>query len=254
MHPIAILTYHSLDTSGSVVSVTPNVFAAQMACVAGLGYRGLALRDAVTHREAHGSWPEKSVVLTFDDGYRNFFEQGLPVLVRHDFSATLFLASGHVGGENGWADPPPRLGTLPLLSWDQAMGLSAAGMEIGSHSKSHPDLRQLAPLEIEGEIVGSRTEIADRIGRPVESFAYPFGRVGNAARQVVRREFRAACTGVLKRAADEPLHELPRVDMFYLRSSASLEKLLNGQLDRHLTVLRWGRTIRQLLRNTDRKP
>jgi hypothetical protein len=70
----------------------------------------------------------------------------------------------------------------------------------------------------------------------------------------VRREFRAACTSVLKRAADEPLHELPRVDMFYLRSSASLEKLLHGQLDRHLTVRRWGRTIRQMWRNTDWKP
>ncbi|MFI5397025.1 MAG: polysaccharide deacetylase family protein [Candidatus Binatia bacterium] len=246
MRPIAILTYHSLDASGSVVSVTPNVFAGQMASIAELGYRGIALRDAVTHREAHGSWPDTSVVLTFDDGYRNFCEHGLPVLVRNGFTATLFLASGHVGGENDWADPPPLLGKLPLLSWNQARDLSAAGIEIGAHSKRHPDLRQLSPLEVEREIVGSRDEIANRIGSPVETFAYPFGCVGNAARQIVRRTFRAACTTVLRRAAGEPLHELPRVDMYYIRSRVSVEKLLNGQLDPYLTTRRWGRLIRQL--------
>ena len=97
---LPILTYHSLDLSGSVVSVAPADFADHIACLADLGFRSITLRDAVLHRQRTGEWPTPAVVLTFDDGYANVHATALPILTRHRFVATIFVVSGHVGGRN----------------------------------------------------------------------------------------------------------------------------------------------------------
>lgn len=247
LNSLAILTYHSLDTSGSVVSVTPQAFADQMSAIADAGFRGVSLREAIDHRAARGQWPERSVALTFDDGFANFHDAALPVLTRHGFTATVFVISGHVGSRNDWDDPPPGLGVHEMLSWPQIAEMSAAGIEIGAHTRNHKDLRQLSTAEAQEEIGGSRVEIEDRLGQPVESFAYPFGYVSPTSLEIVQREFRAACTTVLRRASAEPLHELPRVDMYYLRAARQLSQLLEARLDRYLTVRRLARMARATL-------
>jgi peptidoglycan/xylan/chitin deacetylase (PgdA/CDA1 family) len=116
MRSIAILTYHSLDESGSVVSVAPHMFEAQMAGLAGAGLRVLSLRQALDHRDRTGDWPENSAVLTFDDGFANLREHGLPALLRHGFGATVFPVANHIDGINNWDPPVQRLGRQPMLS------------------------------------------------------------------------------------------------------------------------------------------
>jgi peptidoglycan/xylan/chitin deacetylase (PgdA/CDA1 family) len=243
---LPILTYHSLDPSASVLSVTPRDFAEQMRCVADLGLRGISLREAIGYRETHGAWPERSVVLTFDDGYANTHAQGLPVLLRQGFTATVFVVSGHVEGRNDWAPAPELLGTQPMLSWQQVAELAAADIEIGAHTRTHADLTRLSPPRAEEEIVASRLDIERRLDAPVESFAYPFGNVSAASLAIVRREFRAACSTVLKRVRNDPAHTLPRIDMYYVRSREHLERLLTGRLDRYLTARRWARRARRV--------
>jgi peptidoglycan/xylan/chitin deacetylase (PgdA/CDA1 family) len=244
---IAILTYHSLDTSGSVVSVAPAEFAAQMACLAEMGVRGIALREAVAHRRAAGEWPPNSMVLTFDDGYASFCEVAMPVLRRHAFRATVFPVTGHVGGRNDWASPVLGLGLRPMLSWEQLGEVSRDGMEIGAHTRAHRDPQRIPPSAVAEEILASRDAVERRLGFRVESFAYPFGIVTSGAREVVRREFRAGCTTVLKRVSDEPFELLPRIDMYYVRTVSRLQRLVNGRLDRFLAARRLARAIRHVL-------
>jgi len=245
---LAILTYHSLDLSGSVLSVAPQQFAEHMAHLAHLGLQGMALREAVAHRNAHGTWPERGVVLTFDDGYANCYEAALPVLRQHGFTATVFLVSGHMGGYNDWEPPLERLGTQPMLNWEQVAALAKAGLEVGAHTVTHRELQRLTAAEVQSEIRTARDDIAKRLGMPVESFAYPFGSTSPQVCELVQREFRIACTTVLKRAATEPLHRLPRIDMYYIRSLPRLERLLTGRLDRYLAIRRWGRAVRRVLK------
>ena len=240
---LVILTYHSLDTSGSILSVAQHQFAEQMAYLADSGFRGISLREAVAYRDANGAWPEQCVVLTFDDGYANFYESALPVLMQHDFRATVFLLTDLMGGFNDWGPPPALLGTQRLLSWEQAAELAAVGIELGSHTRTHPDLQHLTRQEAEDEIIASRDAIAVHLEQPVESFAYPFGNVSPAASATVKREFRAACTTILKRVGREPLHSLPRIDMYYIQSVFTFKHLLNGNLDPYLALRRWGRSL-----------
>lgn len=243
---IPILMYHSLDPSGSVVSVAPGVFAEQMHWLAMSGVRGITLRAAVTYRHAYGAWPANSVVLTFDDGYANVAAHGLPILARHGFAATVFLVSRYLGGINDWAQPPPRLGSEPILAVAQVHDLIAAGWEIGAHTRTHADLRRLAGAHLEAEVSGCRTDLEGTLGTPVDAFAYPFGYLCPEAVAAAQRTFGAACTTVLRRAATDSPHELPRVDMYYIRTLAMLARLLGGRLDGYLAVRRWGRALRRV--------
>jgi peptidoglycan/xylan/chitin deacetylase (PgdA/CDA1 family) len=134
-----------------------------------------------------------------------------------------------------------------MLSWSQLENAARSGMEIGAHTRSHPDLTRVSAQTAEDEIRASRTEIEDRLGREVVSFAYPYGLFDVRSCDLVRRHFRVACTTVLGRATREPLHLLPRVDVYYLRSDAAFERAITGQLDTYLALRRLGRTVRSAL-------
>ena len=244
---LAILTYHSLDCSGSVVSVTPNEFANQMACLSERSIRGISLGEAIAFRERTGEWPDGAVVLTFDDGFANFYESAMPVLSRHGFTATVFIISGYMGGQNNWGPGPRGLGVLPILTWSRAAELARSGIEIGSHTQTHRDLRYCSATEAEHEMTVSRNEIAQHLGLQAQSFAYPYGGIDPVLRRLAAGNFRASCTTELKRANSDPLEALPRVDMFYLRSPQRFAGLLKGKLDRYLAIRRLGRRTRRVL-------
>ncbi len=218
-----------------------------MATLDSMGYRALCLRDAVTHLDTEGCWPQGAVVLTFDDGYENLHRYALPTLSRHGFSATVFLVSGHVGGRNDWATPPPGLGIQRMMNWQQATDLVRSGWEAGAHTLTHPDLRSLAREEVEHEMRASRHDVEDHLGQAVESFAYPYGYTTDLVTSIADGEFRAACTTELSCATFEPLHSLPRIDSFYLQKPGHLRSLVEGRLDRYVMFRRWGRGVRALL-------
>ncbi len=247
MRSISILMYHSLDSSGSVTSITPQIFETQMVRLSELEYSVVSLRQAVAELQEKGNWPDKSIVLTFDDGYANVHEHALPVLVRHGFSATVFVVTGHVGLANDCTQTAHGLGHQTMLSWNQVKDLADHDIEIGAHTLSHADLSGLEPEAVEREIIGSVEEINSQLSEPVETFAYPFGNISDEAVAVVDRTFRAACTTVHRRACDEPLMLLPRIEMYYFRNQRDLQPLISGQFDNSLTLRRWARRIRRFV-------
>lgn len=244
-----ILTYHSIDDTGSVLSTHPDTFAQHMACLADLGIRGVHLSEVVRYLQLEGRWPERSVAISFDDGYANNLRVAQPILARFNFTATIYLITRHVGGQHDWEVPPAGLGRRNILDWAQVRELKDAGWEIGAHTRTHPDLRKLTPSAIEAEILGSRSDIEERLSGRVESFAYPGGFLSEAASAVVAREFQSGCTTLLQCArADTPLHCLPRVEMYYLRDPKRLRELLAGKLDAFLGVRRLARRVRSAFR------
>jgi len=247
MRSIAILTYHSLDDSGSVLSVASDVFAAQMNSLAAEGFHAMSLQEAVDFRERRGEWPDRAVVLTFDDGFASLHAHALPALDRHGFGATVFLVTGHMGGTNGWDPPPPRLGVQAVLSWDQAERLMECGVEVGAHGQRHVDLGSLGTDEAEREIVGCIEQIRNRLGRTPSSFAYPYGSVTPDVEEIAGRHFRACCTTVHGRTDSEPLSRLRRVEMYYFRNNRSLLPLASGRMDGVVMLRRWARSVRKRL-------
>ncbi len=241
---LAILMYHSIDDSGSVVSVSPHLFRQQMKCLFAMGWQAQRLCDAVEYRRANGQYPDRTVVITFDDGFANLYEHALPTLTELDFVATVFVVTDHIGENNNWASPPPGLGVQRLLSWSQLKELRKAGWEIGAHSRTHPDLRQCDQVALESEIIGSAKDVEDYFGEPVRSFAYPYGYHSLTASEITVCTFQAACTTLLRRTCNEPAHLLPRVDAYYVRTLDDMRSLVTGKWDYYLTWRRWARHVR----------
>ena len=103
---ISILTYHSLDDTGSVVSVAPSMFRDQVAQLSEHGYQTMTLSDGSRLLKSGQPIPDKRVVITFDDGYRNVYTEALPVLQQYGYTATVFLIGAYCGADNDWPGHP----------------------------------------------------------------------------------------------------------------------------------------------------
>ncbi len=173
-------------------TVTPEAFDRQMGCLADQGYTALTVTDFVARSEAR-RLPERPVVITFDDGFADFYTQALPVLSRHGFPATIYLVTSGLGATSGWLAAEGE-GARPMLDWDQAAMLPAAGVEVGAHTHTHPQLDTLPLEEAEREIRLSKRLLEEHLGQPVPSFAYPHGYHTAALKELVRQAgFSSAC-------------------------------------------------------------
>jgi peptidoglycan/xylan/chitin deacetylase (PgdA/CDA1 family) len=203
-----ILMYHGVADVAedpNQLCVSPGRFAEQMAALQRLGLRGVGIGTLV---DAIRSGSQRGLVgMTFDDGYVNVLEAALPELKRRNFTASVYIISGRLGGTNEWDDGP----AWPLLSAAQVGELAAAGMEIGSHSRTHLRLAGLDAGQLETEISGSRASLGELLGAPVRGFAYPYGSMDAAARRAVHDAGYDYACAVQTPLADLGLMSLPRV-------------------------------------------
>lgn len=252
---VPILTYHSLDPSGSVISVAPETFRRQVCALREWGYQGITLGELLDGWEGRTTLPRRPVVLTFDDGFRNVLDHAAPVLAQAGFRATVFVVAGHCGGMNDWPGDPASIPRLPLLSWAELRDLAGGSFEVGAHSLTHPSLPRLAAADAEREIAGAKLVLQDHLGRPVNVFAYPYGLASLANRAAARVHYRAACGVALGRARrGDDRSCLRRLDMYYLRNP-SLFRFFPTALGRAYLGLRAAaRACRSALRRPERFP
>ena len=172
---VPILMYHSIsavDESGCAPyfrTVThPRAFGRHLEFLTRMGYRTATLAHARERIRNGVPESEKLVVLTFDDGYADFYSDAYPLLSRHGYTATVFLPTAYI------ADRPRKFDQRVCLTWSQVRDLHQAGVEFGSHTVTHPQLADLPESKVEREVRFSKAEIEDRTCSPVISFAYPF--------------------------------------------------------------------------------
>lgn len=241
----AVLTYHSIDRSGSVISVTPEAFRRHVRALSERGVRMTTLSGLLAlppHMEA--------VAITFDDGFATVEEEARAVLQDYGAVATVFVVTDRVGGDSGWAQGPgPQVPARPLLDWDALARLQEAGFEIGSHTRTHADLRTLSPSAVQDEVGESAAIIQRRTGRQPVSFAYPFGEFAPSVEDAVRAAYRFACTtrlGFLESGAAP--HRLPRLDAYYFRHPGALDAWAAPGFRRYIRFRAAGRQLRRMMR------
>jgi glycosyltransferase involved in cell wall biosynthesis/peptidoglycan/xylan/chitin deacetylase (PgdA/CDA1 family) len=170
-----VLLWHSLDPSRGPVSLRPELFAKQIAWLARKGYEAWPASRYVDALIKKDRLPDRLVVLTFDDGYANVLEQGLPVLREHGFSATVFLATGVVGQMPRWATYTTHVMNERILMWGEAESAAREGLEFESHTHSHPFLEEQPGERVREELARSRVELEKRgLGRG-RLIAWPYG-------------------------------------------------------------------------------
>ena len=182
---VPILMYHQIADrweTDSRLAVSPTRFAAQ------LGYLRSAGFTAITGAELSAALaagperlPARPVVLTFDDGYADFHHRALPLLDAHGFTATLFVTTGWEQDADMRRAAPGR-----MLNRAQLAEAAQAGIEIGAHTRSHPQLDTLPEQMVRDELCASKEWLEGKLGLPVQGLAYPFGYSSALVRDVAR--------------------------------------------------------------------
>jgi peptidoglycan/xylan/chitin deacetylase (PgdA/CDA1 family) len=175
---IPILMYHQIDvpprrgTSLRGLIVAPQSFARQMFLLKTLGYQGLSMRELEPYLT--GEKQGKVVGITFDDGYQNNLRNALPILKKNNFTATCYSVSSMIGGTNSW-DQDKGIAEKPLMTRNEWREWRDAGMDIGSHTRTHANLTQLSASEAYEQISISKQELEQALDYEVRHFCYPYG-------------------------------------------------------------------------------
>lgn len=178
---VPILMYHYVsnppndaDKYRTDLSTSPRVFREQMQFLVDGGYDVIDLYDLTLAIVDEGELPSKPIIITFDDGYRDNYENAFPVLQELGLKATFFVATEFIDQDN------PN-----YMSWEMIEEMAAAGMRIEPHSKTHPDLTEHEREFIVWEVLGSQETIASHIGYRPRYFAYPGGRYNDEVQGIV---------------------------------------------------------------------
>jgi peptidoglycan/xylan/chitin deacetylase (PgdA/CDA1 family) len=206
---IPVLTYHSVDNSGSLLSVAPAVLRQHLTELRDAGWRSLSIAEYRAFA-AGAKPPEHRILITFDDGYANFFHNALPLLVELRSKATVFVCPDWVGREPRWMrrdaelvrglsrrlgftaalhtrleQEMDRLNQQPLMDWAQLRGVVDVGIDVQSHAAAHHFLTMLTDAELADDLARSRRVLEEQLATTVRTIAYPYGdcdmRVAQAA-------------------------------------------------------------------------
>jgi len=186
---LPILVYHHIDflpvgasKEWQDLTVSPQTFEKQMKYLFEQNYRPITFREFIDFIEKGKEIPENSLIITFDDGWKNQYTYAFPVLKKYKFPATFFIVVEQIGGNL-------------FMNWNELKELLNNGMEIGSHTLTHPNLRQVTESQLVSEIKDSKTILEQNLNCQIEVFAYPYGIFDSKIIEVVREsKYKAART------------------------------------------------------------
>jgi peptidoglycan/xylan/chitin deacetylase (PgdA/CDA1 family) len=230
-HLLPILTFHGLDRGKSNISFSPALFRDGITRLHTGNYCTLALSEVSSCIVNGRPFPDRSIVITFDDGYRSVYDEAFPVLKKHGLSAVVFLRIGNkarcVKGRL------PSYESRAMLSWDEIREMHQAGIGFGAHTLTHPDLTRVSFEEAKREVLESKTIIEDVLNERVRCFAYPYGRFNEGIKNLIQDHFECACSDRLDFVTNrsDPF-DLERIDAYYLRKEWMFNMFFGG-------VFRW---------------
>jgi peptidoglycan/xylan/chitin deacetylase (PgdA/CDA1 family) len=249
---LPILMYHSIsqDLEENIAPyyrtvTSPDVFRQHMELLRSEGYQTVTLSTGVEMLKSSMGVPtveriaktnaacDKPIVLTFDDGFRDFYTTAFPILQRYGLSATVFLPTAFIGEE------PRQFKSRNCMTWDEIRELHDMGIKFGSHTMTHPRLVDLDWVEIEKELRDSKSEIERRLSTPIRTFAYPYAFpqadtlfVGRLSRLLGHCGYECCVTTKVERArAIEYPFVLPRLPVNSWDDSQLLQAKLMGAYD-----------------------
>lgn len=207
----SILMYHSIGGyPDDKYSVRVDAFREQLCWLFEHGFETISLQLLLRMIQAgHCRGLGKKVALTFDDGYKDFIDNALPVLLEYNAPATVFLVTGLLGTGASWAGSGAR-----LMSEEEARHIKAKGVSLGSHTASHANLLLLSEEEMVRQLMDSRQKLTE-LGESFFPFSYPWGRWSRPVADAVKAagfECAVAVDGHL-RAARADAYRLPRITM-----------------------------------------
>lgn len=193
-----ILMYHIISVPRSNQEIryacSPNTFEKHIRKLRESKFNFVSFDEINDHFTKKTSLPKKSILITIDDGFEDNYLHAYPILMRYNIPATIFLATGYIGGFNAWMTKnefPKRR----LLSWDQIKEMHLNGITFGAHTVNHPRLPEIKNDIALQEIKTSKSAVEENLGIECKYFAYPYGLFSELnTKQVECAGFRLACS------------------------------------------------------------
>lgn len=174
---VPILMYHNVepcDAPCPANTVSPDAFDKQMAFLKNNNYHVIRLQDFIEGKLAGRSFPYKTVLITFDDGYDDNYDFAYPILQKYKFPATVFV-------------PPADIGTPGYMTWDQVKHIDQHGFEVESHTMTQAYLPDITGQEkLVWEINESKKRLEEELGRSIRFLAYPIGGFNETIKSLVK--------------------------------------------------------------------
>jgi peptidoglycan/xylan/chitin deacetylase (PgdA/CDA1 family) len=176
---LRVLMYHKVnDIPDNPTTVPIGRFGEQLAQLTELGYQPVDLDAVLDHYTLGVPLPDKALLISFDDGYRDILENALPLLQRYGFRAVIFVPVAYMEDDT----PLPHETRLiergtrnPTLDWGLVRELDASGVRVESHGIAHRPLAEVSLDEAVREIAVSKLKLEEQLGRPVRAYAYVKG-------------------------------------------------------------------------------
>ncbi len=223
---IPILNYHKIEIKADfgITARHPSDFDQDLICLKEQGFQTVTFSDI-----ANGKLPFKPVMITFDDGYLSFFEKALPILKNHDMKAVVYIPTDFIGCYNDWDVHFGRFKYRHMNS-RQIAAVSAAGMEIGSHTCSHRFLNILTQSTVENELKKSRDILEKITEKKILSVSYPFGRANaNVVHQAMKYyTYGVALNADAFKTGNYMSGHLPRVNVYRTDSHKRFKKKIRA--------------------------
>jgi len=231
----AILTFHSIDDSGSVLSYPVFKFRELVFALVESSTPVVSLAQLRSGMDG--------VVLSFDDGMASVRENALPVLVDAEVPAHIFLTTGAVGANNDWPSQPASATRYSMMEWSDIDACIKGGMLIESHTHTHPYLTRCNDQNILDECNTADLLIEERTGRRPIAFAYPYGDYDARVVNLVKSNYDCAVTTTLNflNEKDSP-HLMPRIDTYYMQSPWQIRNISGPGMRLYIEfrrALRW---------------
>lgn len=228
---VPILLYHSVsddvDARFRPFSVSPAQFREQMEWLLAHRFSPITVSDwRNVIKAGNQHLLQNPILITFDDGFEDFYTEAFPILDDLNIRATLYVTTGFIGKTSEWLAKHGE-GDRPMMSWTDLAYVQESGIEIGAHTVTHPQLDLLPMGEARYEIIESRRVLDNRLKHPVTSFAYPHGYFSADVRQAVidaGYQSGAAVKNALSYVEDDP-YALARVTILRDMSLAQFRRI-----------------------------
>jgi peptidoglycan/xylan/chitin deacetylase (PgdA/CDA1 family) len=235
---VPILAYHAVSDDATnqfrPYAVPRARFAEHVAILQDLGCVTFTLSDAAQRLFDRERLPQRAVVLTFDDAFGDFAQHACPTLMAANFTATLFVPSAFIGATSRWLirEGEER---RPVMSWSEIQSVAVAGIEVGAHSHTHPELDRLSKARLREELERSKTVLEDGLGREMAAVAYPFGYHSRRVRRAARAAgYTFGCAGGnLSAHSGSDRWAIPRLTVEGTADGAILRRFITGRTNRY---------------------
>lgn len=236
----AIITFHSIDDSGAVLSFPPALFADMINGFLVKGISICSLDDLLLPET------DNAVAITFDDGMRSVYESALPVLRAANVPSHLYLTTGYIGSDNRWPTQPQSAPVFEMMDAGQIESCVMGGMHIENHTVSHPDMTCLDEGEWGAELEFSDKKIIELTGSAPGHFAYPYGAYNKQLSALIASRYRSGVTTELKFLGRQHcVSELPRLDSYYLKNMTLCRNLFTPASSIYLSGRQFMRQLRR---------